>query len=212
MILLDDLQWSDDATLELLATLAAGLRSLPVLVIGAYRSDEIDRLHPLRGLRHHLRRERLLRELVLEPLSAAETVELAEAVLGLPISAPLGELLHAPTPGDPLLRRGARGRAAHERRRRDVAGGLALEADAAVPLPETIRDAVLLRAAPLRPTPGPRPRPPRWRASPARAQHPGQARLPLAHRRGRARPRSSACSAPRSDSAATARAGCKEVA
>ena len=41
--LLDDLQWSDDATLELLAALAAPLRDLPVLVVAAYRSDEVPR-------------------------------------------------------------------------------------------------------------------------------------------------------------------------
>ncbi len=43
VMLLDDLQWSDDATLEVLATLAVALRELPMLVLGAYRSDEIPR-------------------------------------------------------------------------------------------------------------------------------------------------------------------------
>src|SRR5215207_6542446 len=43
VVLLDDLQWSDEATLELLAGLAAPLRDLPVLAIAAYRSDEIPR-------------------------------------------------------------------------------------------------------------------------------------------------------------------------
>ena len=68
VILLDDLQWSDDATLELLGALADPLRELPVLVVGAYRSDEVPRAHPLRGLRNELRRDRALRELALEPL------------------------------------------------------------------------------------------------------------------------------------------------
>ena len=66
MILLDDLQWSDGATLELLAALAAPLRELPLLVVGAYRSDEIGRGHPLRRLRADLRRARMLRELVVD--------------------------------------------------------------------------------------------------------------------------------------------------
>ena len=50
IILLDDLQWSDDATLELLGALADPLRELPILVVGAYRSDEVPRAHPLRAL------------------------------------------------------------------------------------------------------------------------------------------------------------------
>ena len=41
IVLLDDLQWSDETTLELLAALAAPLRDLPVLVVGTYRSDEV---------------------------------------------------------------------------------------------------------------------------------------------------------------------------
>ena len=56
VVLLDDLQWSDGATLELLAALAAPLRELPLLVVGAYRSDEVGRGHPLRRLRADLRR------------------------------------------------------------------------------------------------------------------------------------------------------------
>ena len=82
VVLLDDLQWSDDATLELLAALAAPLRELPMLVLGAYRSDEIPRAHQLRRLRNDLRRNHSLRELTLEPLTAQGTAELAETVLG----------------------------------------------------------------------------------------------------------------------------------
>src|SRR6478672_10165110 len=38
LVLLDDLQWSDDATIALLATLAEPLGRLPVLVVAGYRS------------------------------------------------------------------------------------------------------------------------------------------------------------------------------
>ena len=82
VVLLDDLQWSDDATLELLAALAPSLRELPMLVLGAYRSDEIPRAHQLRRLRNDLRRNSSLCELTLEPLDARGTAELAESVLG----------------------------------------------------------------------------------------------------------------------------------
>ncbi len=45
LVVLDDLQWSDAATLELLAGLAPRLAELPLLVIVAYRSDEVGRDH-----------------------------------------------------------------------------------------------------------------------------------------------------------------------
>src|SRR5215211_1109469 len=89
VVLLDDLQWSDDATLELLAALALPLRDLRMLVVAAYRSDEIPRAHQLRRLRNDLRRGGALRELTLDPLSAAGTAALAERVLGASLSARL---------------------------------------------------------------------------------------------------------------------------
>ena len=72
-LLLDDLQWSDEATIELLAALALPLRELPLLVVAAYRSDELHRTHPLRRLRHDLRRDRALDEIALEPFDEAQT-------------------------------------------------------------------------------------------------------------------------------------------
>ena len=59
-VLLDDLQWSDEATIELLGALALALRELPLLVVAAYRSDELHRTHALHRLRHDLRRDRAL--------------------------------------------------------------------------------------------------------------------------------------------------------
>ena len=40
-IFLDDLQWADDATLELLPALARTLLEQPLLILAAYRSDEL---------------------------------------------------------------------------------------------------------------------------------------------------------------------------
>jgi DNA-binding NarL/FixJ family response regulator len=148
-VLLDDLQWSDEATLELLAALAAPLRELPLLVVGAYRTDELPRDHPLRRLRADLRRARILRELQVGPLDEAASTALAEQVLGEPVSPRLAAVLHDRTQGVPFfveelaeaLRCGGR----------LVAGdsGLELTGDAELPVPDTIRDAVLLRTAGL---------------------------------------------------------------
>src|SRR5262245_42261772 len=82
VVVLDDLQWSDEATLEQLAALAASLGELQLLVLGAYRSDEVPRDHPLRRLRNELRRGGRLNELALEPLDRADTAALAGRSLG----------------------------------------------------------------------------------------------------------------------------------
>lgn len=55
-VIFDDLQWSDEATLELLAALASPLREMPLLIVAAYRSDGLPRDHILRRLRNELRR------------------------------------------------------------------------------------------------------------------------------------------------------------
>ena len=81
-LFLDDLQWADDATLELLAALARSLDNQALLVLGAYRSDELPRDHPIRRLRSELRRAGRLRQVTVEPLGAEATATLLERTLG----------------------------------------------------------------------------------------------------------------------------------
>jgi hypothetical protein len=83
-LLLDDLQWADDATLELLAALARSLDTQPLLVLGAFRSDELPRDHPIRRLRSELRRAGRLRQVTVEPLEAEATAALLERTWGRP--------------------------------------------------------------------------------------------------------------------------------
>ena len=150
VVLLDDLQWSDEATLELLAALAAPLRELPMLVVGAYRSDEVGRGHPLRRLRADLRRARLLRELTVAPLDAAASADAGRA------GARRAALAARWPPRCSTARRACRSSSRSWRARwwRATAcaaapHGLELAHDGDVPVPETIRDAVLLRTAGL---------------------------------------------------------------
>src|SRR3954453_7141322 len=72
VLVLDDLHWSDEATLELLPALAEPLDELPLLVLALYRSDGLPRDHLLRRVRHELRRAGSLRELAVEPLERDE--------------------------------------------------------------------------------------------------------------------------------------------
>ena len=89
LVVLDDLHWSDEATLELLCALAEPLGELSVLVVAAYRSDGLPRDHGLRRLRNELRRTAGSTRSSLRPLDAEETAELLAAALATPPSPPL---------------------------------------------------------------------------------------------------------------------------
>jgi DNA-binding CsgD family transcriptional regulator len=146
VVFIDDLHWADAATLELLPSLAEAIEEWPLLVLGAYRSEEIPRDHPLRRLRTDLRRAGRLVEIVVEPLDAAATTGLAAQILDGEPGPTLGAALYDRTQGVPFfveelaaaLRAGSR----------LVPGpdGLELEDGSSVPIPETLRDALRIRA------------------------------------------------------------------
>jgi DNA-binding CsgD family transcriptional regulator len=50
MLVLEDLHWADQSTRELVAFLVRSLRGVRVLLLVTYRSDELNRRHPLRTL------------------------------------------------------------------------------------------------------------------------------------------------------------------
>jgi DNA-binding NarL/FixJ family response regulator len=145
-VLLDDLQWADDATLELLPTLAVTLEQEPILVVGVYRSDELPRGHAIRRLRAGLRRARRLRELLVEPFDAEQSAALAERVLGREISPALAATIHDRTQGIPFFVEELAGALAASGLLQNSGATVELAFPQDLPLPETVRDAVLLRA------------------------------------------------------------------
>ena len=151
LLILDDLQWSDAATLELLAALATGLAESPVLVVGAYRSDELSRDHPLRRTRNELRRNGALGEIALGPLGDEEAAALLEETLGAAPSKPLVRAIQDRSQGLPFFVEELAQALAADEALQSGAGGLELAEGSAVAVPETIRDAVLLRCTDLTP-------------------------------------------------------------
>jgi len=138
--------WADDATLELLPTLAVTLEQEPILVICVYRSDELPRGHRIRRLRAELRRARRLRELVLESFDAEQTAVLAERVLGRKISPALAATIYDRTQGVPFFVEELAGAVAASGLVEHSGGTVELASPEDLPMPETVRDAVLLRA------------------------------------------------------------------
>ena len=57
VIILEDLHWSDPASLDLLRFLVRRLNREPILIVGSYRDDDLTRGHPLSGALPTLVRE-----------------------------------------------------------------------------------------------------------------------------------------------------------
>lgn len=146
---IEDLQWADHATLDLLPILAEALRESPVLLLATYRAEEIPNRHPLRATRHELRRRDCLQEWRLEPLAAADSERLLAATLGGRPAPGLAELVHRRSRGLPLfVEETARALLASDALVATDAG-LALREGEELPLPESIRDMIALQLAPL---------------------------------------------------------------
>jgi predicted ATPase len=126
VLLLDDLHWADEATLDALRFVGRRVDTTRTLVVGAYRDDEVGPEHPLRVLVGDLATSAAVRRLPLAALSAASVRELAEGTGIDP-----DELLRT-TGGNPFF---------------------VTEVIAGAParVPPTVRDAVLARAARLSP-------------------------------------------------------------
>jgi DNA-binding NarL/FixJ family response regulator len=145
-LVLDDLQWADHATLELLPALATRTRNAALLVVMIYRTDAVSQGHPVRTMREALRRARLLNEIPLSPLDREETSRLIGRLLGHEPHPALASTIWEQSGGVPLFV-DALVTTFQSR------GSLNPDGSATVnlPLPETVRDAVLARLAVLSP-------------------------------------------------------------
>ena len=106
-LFLDDLQWLDAATLELLEHLLAEPEVRHLLLIGAYRDSEVDALHPLMRMLDAMRRSRpvALHEIALPPLALGDVARLLADTLRCERKQVLGlaELLQEKTGGNPFF-------------------------------------------------------------------------------------------------------------
>jgi len=105
-LFLDDLQWLDAATLDLLEDLSTQADVRHLLLIGAYRDNEIDASHQLtRKLMEIRRGGGTVREIVLTPLSREDMEHLLADSLHCEAehAAPLAQLVHEKTGGNPFF-------------------------------------------------------------------------------------------------------------
>jgi predicted ATPase len=99
----EDLHWADRSTLELLAFLVANLTKAAVVLVATYRSDELDRHHPLRPVLAELDRHATVERLELGRLDREELGELLTGILGTPPPARLLDEVLACCEGNPFF-------------------------------------------------------------------------------------------------------------
>ncbi|HCI81430.1 MAG TPA: hypothetical protein DHW02_17275 [Ktedonobacter sp.] len=76
LIVVDDLHWADESSIELLTYLAHHLQNQHILLVGTCRDDELAPSHKLRSLVSALRREQAVVTLAVQPLTNAQIATL----------------------------------------------------------------------------------------------------------------------------------------
>jgi DNA-binding CsgD family transcriptional regulator/tetratricopeptide (TPR) repeat protein len=142
----EDLQWADDLSLETLTELARQTRDRPLLIVGAYRSNQALDGSVLREWRSRLVTQRIAEEVRLGRLSRDETALMTTLILGTGLPAPrdVVDAVYARTDGVPLHIEELCSALGRER----LSDSRAV-LDAAVP--ETLEDATLARIGRLSP-------------------------------------------------------------
>jgi DNA-binding SARP family transcriptional activator/predicted ATPase len=108
MLLIDDLQWCDQETLEWLRFLLRFAQTQrqgreQVLIVGTVRPEEVGTEHPLMALLLEMRSTGQFTEIELGPLNEAETSELAHAFAGNALDPEQAAHLYRVTQGNPLF-------------------------------------------------------------------------------------------------------------
>jgi ATP/maltotriose-dependent transcriptional regulator MalT len=137
MLVLEDLHWADRSTLDLVALLVRALRDARVLLVITFRSDELQRGHPLRSLVTGWERVRSVRRIELRRFTRQEVASQLEAILDERPARAMLDVLYERSEGNAFL----------------IEEILAALQAGAGPdeLPATLRDVLLARAEQLPP-------------------------------------------------------------
>jgi tetratricopeptide (TPR) repeat protein/tRNA A-37 threonylcarbamoyl transferase component Bud32 len=104
LVVLDDLQWTDQSSLLLLHYLARGVYREQLLLLGAYRDTDIDERHTLFPVLTELNRERLLQSAQLKRMSFDEVSEMIKRMLEQDdVPRDFCELVYEKTRGNPFF-------------------------------------------------------------------------------------------------------------
>jgi predicted ATPase len=103
VVLLDDLHWADDPTLQLMSHLAPHLPSMRLLVVGTYRDVELDVNRPFAKTLETLLRQRLASRISLRRLNESGVQEMLSAMSGSAPPSGLAKIVFRETEGNPFF-------------------------------------------------------------------------------------------------------------
>jgi DNA-binding SARP family transcriptional activator len=103
VLVLDDAHWADAESLRLLAHVLRHMGEAPVLLVMAYRPEELGPDHTLRSILAELRRSPRLLDLSLRQLSDGEVASLMASVIGRPLALPVTNAVATASGGNPLF-------------------------------------------------------------------------------------------------------------
>ena len=135
LLVIEDLHWADRSTRDFLAFLVRNARRERLAVVTTYRSDEVHRRHPLRPFFLELERSGGVERMDLSPFSFAELEQQLRAISGRTPDRECVERLLERSDGNPFFVEELRAAASED--------GV---------LPDSLRDALLLRIERLSPS------------------------------------------------------------
>ncbi|MBW3631606.1 MAG: AAA family ATPase [Chloroflexi bacterium] len=103
VIALEDLHWADRSTRDMLQFLVRNIGHGRVMLVGTYRTDELNERHPLFELLAELQRTGRVERLELARFSRSEVHEQLAGILGGPPSPPLVARIHERGGGNPFF-------------------------------------------------------------------------------------------------------------
>jgi DNA-binding CsgD family transcriptional regulator len=103
MLVLEDMQWADEATLLLVEYLARRVAGMPLLILATYRHTELDLGGALARTLEELLRTGSSYRLGLRPLDIAETAAMLQSLSGQEVPASAVALIHGAGNGNPFF-------------------------------------------------------------------------------------------------------------
>lgn len=146
LLLLDDLQWADAASLAVLDYLSRQVASSRLVIVVTHRDPEAGEEEPLTQLLSTLRRDRVVFEITLKRFDPENATRLVAAVLGDPRAVPeVAGVVRKKTGGNPLFVEELLRDLIEEHRLVRRREGWSIGPGAEVELPSRIRDVILQR-------------------------------------------------------------------
>ncbi len=146
LLLLDDIQWADVASVRLIEYLARQVPSQRLLLILSYRDSDVAETEHLRGALSELRKDHILCEVPVKRMAAEPSRRLVSAILGgeTPLSNVVG-IVHDRAGGNPLFAEELLRSMIEEQQLVRQPDGWSVQLTAEVAIPSSMRELIVRR-------------------------------------------------------------------